>query len=707
MIGAMRRRGCATAVGLVVLAIEATTICSARAATNVDEIVVTAQKREESLQKVPISMSVLTGEKLDEARFSGLTEALQGVPGVAINVNFQGGGSGSQVGIRGVNAGNALANGSSPVSYYLDSVPFGFVRNAFAPDFSVYDLQRVEILRGPQGTLYGANAQNGVVRVITHDPDLDKFEVKARASASLTEGGGENYRTDLAVNVPIVQDKLAARAVVGFHDQSGWIDRPNKKDANDSEIKNYRLKIAARPIEDLSLVAAAWVSRSDFGGPPLGNEHDRNIALKDESSADELGIYSLKARYSLPWFDIESTTGHLSYRQDGNLDYIVFGLPSTLQLATFKAEVLSQEVLLTSTHDGPWKWHVGGIYRDAEDQQYQNRNGFTSPLDLLYKSKSYAFYGELTRSLFDDMVELTGGLRYFKDDVKHTENSRLNAPTATLVDSSGSFDSVTPRIVLTWHPSEQASYYASYSEGFRSGFPQAGSLLAIASFPPVEPDLLKNYEVGTKGRLWDNRINYDLAVYYIDWDDVQQSLTVSPPAPAVGIYVAPINAGSASGFGFDIGATIEPVDRLRFSVAFSWNDLKMDSDVVTTGIALFSKGDRLNYSPEITGGLSVEYSFPIGGDGLLGHVAASGNYTSPMDFRTIQGSRFIGRGNGILLTNASFSIEPSDGRWTATLFGENLNNEDGTPVAFPVPLIQTWDARLRPRTYGVQVELHF
>ena len=165
-----------------------------------EELVVTAQKREERLQNVPISISVLSGAALDK-QSSGVAEALSQVAGVSLSASGMAGGG--QVTIRGVSANFPLLGGSSTSAYYIDAIPFGFVKSAIAPDASAYDMQRIEVLRGPQGTLYGASALNGVVRLLTTDPDLEKLEFKGRANVSNTERGDPSYGGDVAVNVPL------------------------------------------------------------------------------------------------------------------------------------------------------------------------------------------------------------------------------------------------------------------------------------------------------------------------------------------------------------------------------------------------------------------------------------------------------------------------------------------------------------------------
>ena len=138
------------------------------------------------------------------------------------------------------------------------------------PDANSYDLDRIEVLRGPQGTLYGASALNGVVRVLTNDANLNDFDFKARAGVSSTDSGGGNWREDAAVNLPIIDGKLAARLVVGEEHDSGWINSPIKNNINDGDIKNVRFKINAQPIDDLSVKLGATHEQSNYGAPPLG-----------------------------------------------------------------------------------------------------------------------------------------------------------------------------------------------------------------------------------------------------------------------------------------------------------------------------------------------------------------------------------------------------------------------------------------------------
>jgi len=675
---------------------------------NFEEVVVTAQRRQENLKDVPISISVMGGAQLDSARAEGITEALNRVPGVATTTAIQSGGT--HIGIRGITNGGSMFGGASPVAYYLDAVPFGLVKTPIAPDANAYDLARVEVLRGPQGTLYGANAQNGVVRVLTEDAQLDAFAFKARTSISSTEDGGENYRGDMALNVPLVPGKLAMRAVAGYQESSGWIDRPTGKDVNDAQTTNLRLKINAQPTEEFSIGLSGWISRGDRGAPSVGDENRRNPSVVDESITTDYDAFGAKLEYQFPSFSITSSTGYLDYENSGNLDLSYVGLAVPL-FTGLDATVFSEELALSSTAEGPLRWSLGAFYRDAEDRLRQNNLGGGTPFDFSHESLSYAFFGEVGWR-FVESWELTLGARYFHDEVTVKENISQGPPGTPPIHVEDTFTSTTPRVVLTWFPSDDVTIYTSYAEGFRSGFAQNPPVIrGNPNFPAAKPDELRNFELGAKMSLADGRAFLSAAAYYVEWDDVPQALNV----PYGGTRVtAIVNALSASGPGIELVATVMPVDGMELGATVAWNDLTMDADVVTeaNNLLLFRKGDRLNLSAEYTAGAWSNWSFPIGSGGYEGTLALSANYTSEQDRRNVVSSPqgrmvTIAPGDPILVGSVSMSLAAPE-HWVATLFIENVTDEDGTVIGEPnyerVPFL---DLRVRPRTYGLQLEYRF
>jgi len=243
--------------------------------------------------------------------------------------------------------------------------------------------------------------------------------------------------------------------------------------------------------------------------------------------------------------------------------------------------------------------------------------------------------------------------------------------------------------------------YASYSQGFRAGFPQDPTLRTLG-FADVEPDRLRNYEIGSKGALMDGLVAYDASVYYMNWVGIQSQLTVLPPED----FIAVVNGQSASGIGTDLALTVEPLKDLILRGTFSWNNLEYDHDVISGGLVLYGKGDRLAASPAKTMGLAGEYSFPLAAQGFKGRVAASANYTSSQSYRNLEGSSIlIQAGDPITIVRASFALE-SPTNWTATVYADNINNEKGSPVEAFVGTVN-WNTRVRPRTVGLQIDYRF
>lgn len=670
---------------------------------NVEEVVVSAQRRDERLQDVPIAMSVVDGEALDSSTFRGVTEVLSSIPGISTTENYLGGGT--TVTVRGVTASAPTLTGASTIAYYVDDVPFGLLRTAIGPDANAYDLERVEVLRGPQGTLFGSSALNGVVRVLTKDADPSRFETKVRASGSDTSQGSTNYRVDGVVNVPLVEDKLAVRAVVGYQDDSGWVDSLNRKDINDREVQTYRLKIGAQPTEALTLDLSAWSSRSESAAPSFGYVFDKIRTVMDQPIETNYDVYGARVAYEFSTFTLTNSVGYLDYYNFGNLalDVPRYARPDTAFIQSIGSQVFSEEFSLNSASSAPWRWSAGAMYRRGTERLHQHYTGQFAGIPVLnyYNlSESYAVFGELTRAFDDGRWELTGGVRYFRDEESQKHQTGIGAPV-NRADTTAK--ATTPRVVLTWHASDELMVYASYAQGFRSGFPPSDAVLVQnPNFPAVKPDRLHNYEIGSKGRLFGRALSYDAAVYYIKWDDIQQQIGV----PFVGgtFFPAQVNGEAASGPGTDLSITVQPVGGLSISGYVGWNDLQMDGPIVSRGAILFNEGDRLNGSPEYTAGASVAYTFQMSASGYEGTVYVSTNYTSEQSYRGI-GFTGVSHGDEIHTSRATFTIE-SPHHWSLMAFVDNLSDEQGTPTETFVG-VDDWRARLRPRTIGVQVEYNF
>lgn len=680
-----------------------------RDSEKLEQVVVTAQKRAERLQDVPISVSVLSGNDLDHSTFTSTEDALATVPGLATLTDQVTGGT--QLSIRGVSSSAAFVGGSTPVAYYIDGVPFALIRSAIVPDMNVYDLQRIEVLSGPQGTLYGASALNGVIRILTNDSNLNDFDFKGRAIVSTTDGGGENYDGDMAVNIPLIDSKLGIRLVAGEEHQSGWIDSNFGNHINSQVIGSDRLKINAQPSDSLSVGLSVWHSQVMSDGPPLAAPNYRTTELYGGADSNSFNAYGLDLTDDLSSFSVSSTTSYLVYTDSGMDDPSAYGIDFTF-LTLSHSRVYSEELNFTSKIDSPWRWSGGLFYRNAEDSYYQSLFLYPSttarfpsseePDDAFSDtSKSEAVYGELGRSFFSDSLEISAGARYFHDD----EGSEADVPA---LGSNGlpvsparvTSTATTPRAILTWKPSRDFTAYLSYGQGFRSGIPQDYLVQKIYPYPAAAPDKLTNYEIGIKGNAFNQAVTYTAAAFFIDWKGVQQQIGVLAPNGLNTLVIT--NGQSASGPGAEFAITARPIKGFEFNTTFSWNDLKFDHNVYSNGNELFFAGDRLNVSPEFTAGFSAEYTFSLGDSGLRGQISASENYTSTLDSIDIRlGETVNDESNSLLLARAKLSLLIPD-HWTLSLFADNLANYNGNILTNSSA--SSYDTRTAPRTVGVRVD---
>jgi outer membrane receptor protein involved in Fe transport len=410
-------------------------------------------------------------------------------------------------------------------------------------------------------------------------------------------------------------------------------------------------------------------------------------------------VFGATAAYQFDAFTLSSVTSYLDYRTLSTNDANVLLVPSRI-VSEIDSDVLTEELTLLSTGTENWRWSLGAIYRESEARALQGLPDIGVPRQSDYTdlSKSYAVFGELTRVFMDGKLELTGGLRYFNDENSVQDHIRVN------VRRESEFEATTPRVVLTWLPSDTVTMYASYSEGFRSGLNQTPTITRTApSIPPADADTLTNYELGAKTRLFSRRLAIETAVYYMDWQDVQQDLGVLVGAST---FQAIVNAESASGIGVDLGLALDATDQLQFGLSASWNDLAMDADLYSRGVLLYAEGDRLNRSPELTLGATVDYQTPLGSSELEGLFSLSAYHTSAIAWRSQLGIPVtVSEGDSITLGRATFAIDSPQG-WRASLFVDNFTNEDGITSAPPFG-VPDWNQRLRPRTLGVQVEYMF
>jgi len=492
-----------------------------------EEIVVTAQKRATTLQEVPFSVAAVTGQDIKQSGASNIIEVARNVPGLYITDLGPGQ---SQVAIRGISAGQVVRDQpgvKESVGIYLDESPISVA--LFTPDLDLYDLDRIEVLRGPQGTLFGSGSSSGTVRYITTQPNIGKFGGSAEVSvSSVTDGDwGGGFRG--AVNVPL--GEKSAMRVVGYYTQMpGFIDseypnRATRSDVNDGSRTGGRLAFRFEPSDNVTITPRIIYQKLETNGYPridvyniLGNPYtttEPKVELGDrdqvtqigEGLTDEFTMGDLKLDFGFGDIGLTSVTTYIDrtinvIRDASQLTGSVtksFGgtdaearLDSPLHDDT-DLQVFSQEIRLASTHEGPFQWLAGVFYQKADRKYGQtlptpgydaitlrllghDSAFYLSPPDTPYYSRlsydfqQFAVFGEATYR-FNPQWGLTGGLRYydFSEDRTLTFAGVFADKGYQNVKGSVSSNGFSPRVILAFSPSKDVQFTAQVSRGFRLG----------------------------------------------------------------------------------------------------------------------------------------------------------------------------------------------------------------------------------------------
>lgn len=670
-----------------------------------DEIVVTAQKRQENVQEVPISIAVLSGAVLDNRGINDLQDLSHAVPGLfAQDSGFE-----RNVSIRGI--GNIFGSSSTIGSYIDEAVAIG-LRGDRQLDIQIYDLARVEVLRGPQGTLYGQGSMGGTIRYITADPDLTRVTGQMDLSGSFTEDGDPTERLRGTLNLPLASDTLGIRVAGIYENVGGWMDQPalSKDNINDRELMSVRTKALWRPVEALDVTAMMIVHRDDRGASGVGADEEGNfqqsLLLPTTPSASvDYEFYNLTVSYDFPAVRLLGTSTFLNYdselRDRGN--QCCTPTPSIdgqwmIGRQVVTGEALTQEIRLVSAGSGRLEWTVGGFYQDAEyfeDQGPAEDNLFGVPggtlgVDLFNftgysdaNSKSWAAFGEVSYA-FTDKLSMGAGLRYFEDDAQ-----LRSAPGQT--PQFGTFDSTNPKVFLSYAASDAVNLYASMAKGFRSGgFNAAGQ-------PPYEPEELWSYELGTKMSLLDRRVSLELALTRSDYDEYQ---IIGFIPGFIGNITS--NAGKARVQGVDGLLIWRAVDDLELGLSASYVDTEFTEINATS--SSHAVGDPLDMVPEYGASLWAEYRFNWpAGSGSPGFARLDYSQQGIAHFRNRSFADTYHSTSDVLgLLNARLGWARD--RWTAELYVQNLLDENG----FDDPLsVERSATRVWPRTYGVRVGIDF
>lgn len=675
-----------------------------------EEIIVTAQKREERLIDVPMSVSVLSGDDIAQRGIQNIQDLSLATPGLTMRED----GPGSYtIFLRGL--ANQSGSGAL-VGLYLDEAPLSLDGyNQLSP--VALDLDRVEVLKGPQGTLYGLGSAGGTIRYITKPTRLDAFEGRVDGMVTSVADGGTGYQLSGVLNAPLVEGKLATRIAVSYEDAAGWIDQPEAgiEDGNGTELTNARAKLRWAPTEDFDAEVMFQVHRADTRLGLGYEDSDRTTAIGPDPSKVLLPkefnftVTGLVLDWDLGFANLVSATTYIDHDHQYPFTYIPragnysFGYVEGNDDRYVRAHQFSQELRLAASGER-LDWTLGAFYRDSASRStviYEYlyapngdiaSGGGTLYSDLYYHSESasesYSLFAD-GAFRFAERWTLGAGVRYFNDD----QTGLIEYAPGTGARQSAGFDSVDPRAYLSYKVGDDANVYLSYARGFRSGG------FNSAPFSPYDPEKITTYELGTKASLAGGRAQLEAAVYRTDYDDMVRRRLVLVDG---GYLSESSNIGKVEVDGVEVGLALRPAEPLTLTLTGAY----IDSTITKTdpGDIVNLPGDRTDYSPRLTYGIGATYAFDWAAR-WPGYLRVEFNHRDEVTY--IDRSSFLPE----VLPQTSDELDLLDARIGAKfgsldveVFGLNLTDENAS-----IDPYQGWANanRTRPRMLGVKLGYQF
>jgi outer membrane receptor protein involved in Fe transport len=775
----------------------------------IEEIVVTAEHRSEDISKVPMAITALTGDQMEQQGVKDIADVARLVPGL----NFQSSGDSfgtTEISIRGINS----QTGAAPTGIYVDDTPIQVRLSGFTgtsnPYPKVFDLDRIEVLKGPQGTLFGAGSEGGTVRFITPDPSLDKFSGTAHADVSYTDGGDPSWELGAAVGGPNVDGKIGFRASAWYQDEGGFVDRTDRdtnsvvdpnSDWQDTKVARVAFKL--RPTDALTLTPSLFYQDTytndsslwslaepcsnvsahcqvPFVGGPF-----KNLSQIGQPDDDHFYLTGLNAEYAFDWFTVKSITSWFHridtrYSDGSSYDlsafvpwdgnpyggaYLPDGAPFVSHYFLQNGQENFTEELRIASNDDPdarFQWNAGLYWQhNRQDLGYTIREplinvandptvianeglgcapGSCTVADLMgiedvgpfsytdneitHESQE-AIYANVSYQVTDELkfeVGLRGARSVF--DFRDVQNGPWNAhalPDGTYVGLSDNSASkkeypVTPRISGTWQINDHQMIYGTIAEGYRIGggnedlstlsaCAQDFQNLGVKGDPETYgSDTTWNYEIGTKSKLFDNAVQIDADIFWINWENIQSQIYL----PICG-YTYTQNLGNAVSKGVELTATWIVSDGLKLSGNIDYTDARYDTTTSVGGNILALKGDSLG-TPPFTFTVSAEHDQDLS-DELSLYMRADFTYASHY---TRTGSDVVYTWDpevrpGLSTTDLSARVGLTKGGWDVSLYGENLANTHTITYAYH-DTFYTPDLRVesqRPLTIGLTADYRF
>ncbi|MFV3127053.1 TonB-dependent receptor [Niveispirillum sp. KHB5.9] len=744
----MRYRACTASLAALLVGASAS-VAQTPSDNNIvlEEIVVTATRRAERLQDVPLSITAFTQAELTQKGIVGVEGIAKATPGVVMDHRSS---NNLSVTTRGISVNGYDAGLQSTTTIYLDDLPLTTIGNSVTLDPSLFDMERVEFLRGPQGTLFGSGSLSGALRMLTKSPDLTKTDTALSVDGGYTPASeGLRQRYNGMVNVPLVEDKLGLRVVGFYRNEDGYIDNVGlgKKNSNSLESWGGRAIMLWKPTDRLSLRVMALYEDSQprdasLVTPALG-ERKRYTKMPDLYTS-QTQLYNATLDYDFDWAHLTSSTsyGH----QKGHFDVDLAG---TFALAVpfdlFNTGIWKnfvQETRLVSNTGGKFDWTVGAYYlhrdqfldaRQASTPEFLAARGITGLgpsgtfLSNVTDASSYelAGFGELTWHITDQLSAI-GGLRYGKYKTTVDVLSGFSSayftyalagirgplalvPTAPVTREYPSATKSSWKASLSYEPSHDLTLYTTVSTGYRTPVfnARAGSVSTVNPndlvIPPgASSDDLTNYEAGVKGYWLDGKLTANLAAYYIDWKNLQvQANRVSDSVQFA------TNIGRAVSKGLEAEVTLRPIPRLTLGLNAALNEAKVTKlSAQEAQISGAVDGVRLA-SPHLQGSFFGTYSYTILDDKpafTSFQVQHVGSF--PVGFPNTPGTAGLPRATYAstdAYTLLNMQTGATFGDVSVTLYGENLTNKHAVTYVHPEAFVYSRHAITRPLTVGVRL----
>jgi len=713
-------------------------------ADRLEEVIVTAQKRKQTLIDVPESISVVSGETLEEQQAVSFSDYLKLVPGLQLVQSTPGAG---RLVLRGLNTGGV----ASTVAVYLDESPFGSSSGlvngaALAGDFDTFDVSRIEVLRGPQGTLYGASSLGGVLKFVTNAPNTDRLLIRARTGAATVDGGDVSYLANGMVNIPI-GDAVAFRASGSYRKAAGFIDSigtaasDRQKNINDSSSYGGRASLMFTPSKEFSLRLSALLQNIVTDAPSVVESDPVTLApLYGQLSQSQFvpqfrnvnyRVYNGTANWALDFANLTSSTSYSTQKQTirddatFNLSPVIqafFGPPNELYLGqNTDSKKITQELRLASAQSGQVDWLVG-LYYTHEDGLILQRYVAVTPgtltpittlpllaqVSLASTYKEIAGFADATVHLGSRVdIEFGGRYSHNSQDVDQaTAGALAGGSTDNKANSSENVFtySVAPKLKF----GEHAAIYARVAKGFRPGGPNV-----LPPNPPTgtpatyDSDSALSYELGIKAQSDDGRLAIDLAAFHIDWKDIQLLAIVNQ-------FAVNTNGVGAKSDGVEFTASLRSARGLSVSLNGTYTDARLDGS--TSPLVGGVKGDQLPFSPKFSIGLTSDYRWQVGAatEAVVGaslrHLSTqSGSFDNA--FRTANGRQREIPSYDVIDVRAGLDF----GKLSLEAYAKNVANSHGITSTssvkangfniYPNGAIAT--GVITPRTIGLSLSVEF